>query len=120
MQTDESAVKRSEKRRCLHRLGVSVRMARQVTGSGSYEISALRHDQYSAYLVVCQRGGSFSGDVTSTFLNLTPEGGLTQHLEIQQAMLPALFTVSLRVVCIVCVLTYYCSYSCVLSSLKRM
>lgn len=69
----------------------------QVTGAGSFNLSVVHHDKYSAYLVVCDRGGGFSGEVTSTFLNLAPEGGLTQHLQIQQAMLPALFTVSLTV-----------------------
>lgn len=65
----------------------------------------MHHDKYSAYLVVCQRGGGFAGDVTSTLLNLAPEGGLTQHLAIQQAMLPALFTASLCVcVCVLAML----------------
>lgn len=78
--------------------GVSRRgAARQVTGSGSFNLSLVHHDMYSAYLVVCKAGGSFSGDVTSTFLNLVPEGELSQHLPIQQAMLPALYTVSLSV-----------------------
>lgn len=69
-------------------------MACQVTEPGSFNLSIVHHDQYSAYLVLCHRGASFSGDVKTTFLNLAPEGGLTQHLAIQQAMLPALFTVS--------------------------
>eukprot|EP00903_Cladosiphon_okamuranus_P009103 g8701.t1 len=65
----------------------------EVRGSGSFNLSIARHDMYSAYLVQCHRGAVFSGDVTTTFLNLSPEGGLTQHLAIQHAMLPALFTV---------------------------
>eukprot|EP00752_Nemacystus_decipiens_P005249 g4763.t2 len=64
----------------------------EVTGPGSFNLSIVHHDQYSAYLVQCHPGSEFSGDVTTTFLNLAPEGGLTQHLAIQQAMLPALFT----------------------------
>lgn len=63
-------------------------------GSGSFNLSIVNHDMYTAYLLVCQRGGSFSGDVNLTYLNLVPEGGLTQHLPIQLAMLPALYTVS--------------------------
>ena len=74
--------------------------ARQVTGSGSFNLSVMHHDQYSAYFVVCDPGSKFSGDVTTTFLNLDPEGGLTQHLAIQRAMLPALYTVSV-VKCVV-------------------
>lgn len=84
--------------RCLCAHGVSVLCAWyvcQVTGPGPFNLSIVHHDQYSAYLVQCNPEASFSGDVTTTFLNLAPEGGLTQHLEIQQAMLPALFTVSL-------------------------
>lgn len=61
----------------------------------------MHHDQYSAYVVVCGRDAGFSGDVTSTFLNLDPEGGLTQHLPIQLAMLPALFTVSVLTLALV-------------------
>lgn len=78
------------------RFGVSaVHMACQVSGTGgTFNLSVVHYDQYSAYLVLCRRGESFTGDVTTTFLNLDPEGGLTQHLAIQQAMLPALFTVS--------------------------
>ncbi|CAN0193649.1 unnamed protein product, partial [Scytosiphon promiscuus] len=64
----------------------------EVTGSGSFNLSFAHHDVYSAYLVVCKPEGSFSGEITSTFLNLVPEGGLTQHLPIQQAMLPTLYT----------------------------
>lgn len=66
----------------------------QITGSGSFQLSIVQHDLYTAYLVVCQRGGSFSGDVTLTYLNPVPEGSLSQHLPIQLAMLPALYTVS--------------------------
>lgn len=70
------------------------RAVSQVTGSGTFDLPIVNHDMYTAYLVLCQRGGSFSGDVTLTYLNPVPEGGLTQHLPIQLAMLPALYTVS--------------------------
>ncbi|CAM9201879.1 unnamed protein product [Ectocarpus sp. 6 AP-2014] len=64
----------------------------EITGHDSFNMSIAHHDRYSPYLVVCDRGGSFYGHVTSTFLNRVPEGDLTQHLPINQAMLPALYT----------------------------
>ncbi|CAN0371820.1 unnamed protein product, partial [Ectocarpus sp. 8 AP-2014] len=60
----------------------------EITGHDSFNMSIAHHDRYFAYLVVCDRGGSFYGHVTSTFLNRVPEGDLTQHLPINQAMLP--------------------------------
>lgn len=76
------------------RFGILERDEWQITGHDSFNMSIAHHDRYSAYLVVCGRGGSFYGYVTSTFLNRVPEGDLTQHLPINQAMLPALYTVS--------------------------
>ena len=66
----------------------------QVSGSGSFNMSVAHHDKYYAYLMVCGRDMSFHGEVTSTFINLDPEGGLTQHLPIELAMLPAIHSVS--------------------------
>lgn len=66
---------------------------RQVTESGSFNMSIVKHDLYSAYFLVCGGDKSFYGEVTSTFINRDPEGGLTQHLPIELAMLPALYSV---------------------------
>lgn len=79
-----------------HRAPFPLRSARvwQIKAPGSFNMSIVQHDLYSAYLVVCHRGGTFTGDVTTTFINLDPEGGLTQHLPIEATMLPALYSVS--------------------------
>lgn len=69
----------------------------QVTGPGSFNMSVAHHDVYSAYFMVCSQDVKFYGDVTSTFINLDPEGGLTQHLPIELAMLPAIYSVSAAV-----------------------
>ena len=60
-------------------------------------MSIAQHDEYYAYFMVCGQDMTFSGEVTSTFINLDPEGGLTQHLPIQLTMLPAIFSVSAAV-----------------------
>ncbi|CAM9383284.1 unnamed protein product [Laminaria digitata] len=56
-------------------------------------MSIAQHDLYSAYFMVCGEDKAFFGEVTSTFINLDPEGGLTQHLPIELAMLPAIYSV---------------------------
>lgn len=66
----------------------------KVEESGSFNVSIALHDKYAAYLLVCREDTVFEGDVKSTFVNLDPEGRLTQHLPIELAMNPALFTVS--------------------------
>ena len=70
------------------------RVARQVTESGSFNFSVAQYDLYNAYLLVCHQGELYGGgEVTSTFINLDPEGRLTQHLSIQLSMLPSLYMV---------------------------
>ena len=44
--------------------------------------------------MVCHEDVKFYAEVTSTFINLDPEGGLTQHLPIELVMLPAIYSVS--------------------------
>lgn len=45
--------------------------------------------------MVCRPGDyRFVGEVNSTFVNLDPEGELTQHLAIEFAMMPPVFAVS--------------------------
>ena len=61
---------------------------------GSFNMSIVQHDVYSAYLMVCHEDVKFYAEVTSTFINLDPEGGLTQHLPIELVMLPAIYSVS--------------------------
>ncbi|CAM9671657.1 unnamed protein product [Ascophyllum nodosum] len=64
----------------------------EVTESGSFNFSVAQYDLYNAYLLVCHQGELYGGgEVTSTFINLDPEGRLTQHLSIQLSMLPSLY-----------------------------
>lgn len=65
----------------------------QVTDSASFNLSVNRADIYTAYLLVCEPGASFVGEVTSVFINRDPEGGLTQHLPIELVMLPSIYSV---------------------------
>lgn len=69
-------------------------LPRQVTESSSFNLSIAEHDIYSAYLLLCQPEGTFIGEVTAGFVNLDPEGGLTQHLPIELTMLPGIYSVS--------------------------
>lgn len=68
-------------------------LAWQITESTSFNMSIAHHDIYSAYLLVCQVDGAFVGDITGGFVNLDPEGGLTQHLPIELTMLPSIYSV---------------------------
>lgn len=64
--------------------------------SGSFNVSIAVRDKYAAYLLVCRTDTTFKADVKSTFINLDPEGRLTQHLPIELAMNPSVFTVSVH------------------------
>lgn len=65
----------------------------QVTESASFNVTVVKHEIYAAYLLLCRRVDVFSGEITSTFINLDPEGDHTQHLPIEKTMLPSLFAV---------------------------
>lgn len=65
----------------------------QVTESASFNFTVVQHEIYAAYLLLCRRHDAFSGEIISTFINLDPEGGLTQHLPIEKTMLPSLYAV---------------------------
>lgn len=76
-----------------HLFTPSLRPPGQVAGSASFNFTVAHHDIYSAYLLVCKEG-SFVAEVESLFINLDPEGNLSQHLAIEYAMMPSIYAVS--------------------------
>ncbi|CAM9365314.1 unnamed protein product [Discosporangium mesarthrocarpum] len=65
----------------------------EVQETATFNFTINQYDLYNAYFIVCRSDSHVSARITSTFVNLDPEGGLTQHLAIELAMLPPLFAV---------------------------
>ncbi|KAG5192550.1 lung seven transmembrane receptor-domain-containing protein [Tribonema minus] len=68
----------------------------EIVSTTSVNVTVPTADQYTAYLLLCQ-DLLFAGTVTTTLLNLTPDGELSQQLPIEDSPLPRLYTVVLVV-----------------------